>query len=117
MQEMKVKDHRKLLEVGASVVKTRCQEVEEAVGFEILEKEYTNIRLHALHPGPMKDSPKLIIHRTKVKDELITALLHSLESGGKLQRNAFGTKVIEIVGGLEHVMTENIERSQKVFRN
>jgi hypothetical protein len=62
----------------------------------------------------MKDAPKLIIRRRKVKDELITALLHSLESGGKLQRNAFGRKVIKIVGGLEHVTTENIERSQKV---
>jgi hypothetical protein len=37
-----------------------------------------------------------------------------LESGGKLQRNAFGTKVIAILGGLENVTTENIERNQKV---
>jgi hypothetical protein len=111
MQAMKVKERRKLLAVGASVVKTRRREVEEAVGFGISEKEYTNIQLHALHPRPMKDAPKISIHRRKVKDELITALLHSLESGGKLQQNAFGTKMIEIVGGLEHVMTENIKRS------
>jgi hypothetical protein len=114
MQGMKVKARRKLLAVAASSVKTRRREVEEAVGFSISEKEYTNIRLHALHPGPMKEAKKIVIRRRKVKDGLITALLHSLESGGKLQRNAFGTKVIEIVGGLEHVTTENIERSQKV---
>ena len=49
----------------------------------------------------------------RVKDSTITALLHCLETGGKLQCNAFGTKVCEILGGQEHVTIENIERSQK----
>ncbi len=59
---------------------------------------------------------KPTVFQKRVKDSTITALLHCHETGGKLQRNAFGTKVCEILGGQEHVTIENIERSQKVSR-
>ncbi len=59
---------------------------------------------------------KPTVFRKRVKDSTITALLHCLETGGKLQRNAFGTKICKILGGQEHVTIENIERSQKVSR-
>ena len=59
---------------------------------------------------------KPTVFRKRVKDSTITALLHCLETGGKLQRNAFGTKICKILGGQEHVTIENVERSQKVSR-
>jgi hypothetical protein len=42
--------------------------------------------------------------------------MYSLESGGKLQRNVLGTKLIKILGGHANVTIQNIEWSQKVSR-
>ena len=90
--------------------------VQEATGIKISENEFSKIRKHARWPGPMQPIWKPRLFRKRVKDSTITALLHCLETGGKLQRNAFGTKVCEILGGQELVTIENIERSIRVSR-
>jgi hypothetical protein len=100
--------------VMAIAADAKRKEIEDATGIKISGAEYTEIKLHARFPGPMKRVEKETFGRQRISNKVIIALLHSLESGGKLQRNAFGTKVIEILGGLEHVTTENIERNQKV---
>jgi hypothetical protein len=106
-------DRRMILAIGA-VEKARRRELEAATNLKISEREFTEIKIHAKFPGPMKKEKKETFRRARVKGQVIQALLHCLESGGKLQRNAFGTKVIEICGGLEHVTIENIERTQRV---
>jgi hypothetical protein len=90
--------------------------VQAATGIKISEKEFSNARKHARWPGPIQPVSKSRTFRNRFKDNTITALLHCLETGGKLQRNAFGTKICEILGGRELVTIENIERSQKVSR-
>jgi hypothetical protein len=65
----------------------------------------------------LKKLEKETFGQQRISNRVIIALLHSLELGGKLLRNAFGTKVVEILGGLEHVTTKNIKRKQKVCQS
>jgi hypothetical protein len=90
--------------------------LERATELKIGGKEMRNIKLHSRYPGKMKPVLEAEVFRRRIPGSLLSALMHSLESGGKLQRNAFGTKLIEILGGHENVTIENIERSQKVSR-
>jgi hypothetical protein len=90
--------------------------LERATGIKIGDKEMRKIKLHSRYPGKMKPALEAEVFRRRIPGSTLTALMHSLESGGKLQRNAFGTKLIEILGGHGNVTIENIERSQKVSR-
>jgi hypothetical protein len=74
------------------------------------------IKLHSRYPGRMKPALEAEVFWRCILGSMLTVLIHSLESGGKLQRNAFRMKVVEILGGHENVMIENIERSRKVSR-
>lgn len=87
----------------------RKRDIEAATNPKMPDWEYTEIHIHALHPGAMKKAWK-----TKFSLARIKTLLHCLESSGKLQRNSFGMKVIKICGGLEHVAIENIKWGQKL---
>lgn len=90
--------------------------IHKATGVAISEREYTNIRRHARYPGKFQPVEKKDFFRQKVSTENIAALLHCLGNGSKLQRNAFGTKVIEACGGMRNFTIENIERSQSAMQ-
>jgi hypothetical protein len=88
--------------------------LEEAFGIKVPEREYTNLKIHSRFPGPGKPVQPTEIFRNRIKDEVIVALLACLESSDNLQRTAFGTKVVEILGGHDFVTIENIERNKKL---
>jgi hypothetical protein len=90
--------------------------LERATGIKIGDKEMRKIKLHSRYPGKMKPALEAQVFQRRIPGSTLTALMYSLESGGKLQRNAFRTKLIEILGGHAKVTIGNIERSQKVSR-
>jgi hypothetical protein len=102
-------DRRPILAIAS---KFKKHTLEKAFNIKISSREYTNVNLHALWPGPMKPVQKTKIFRNRVKDSTIVALLECLETGGGLQRTAFGTKVIELCGGLEFVTIKRIDRKE-----
>jgi hypothetical protein len=69
----------------AIAANAKCRKIEEATGTKISEAEYTEIKLHARFPGPMKRLEKETFGWQIISIKVIIALLHSLESGGKLQ--------------------------------
>jgi hypothetical protein len=90
--------------------------LERAAGIKIGDKEMRKIKLHSRYPCKMKPALEAQVFRRRIPGSTLTALMYSLESGGKLQRNAFGTKLVEILGGHANVTIKNIEPSQKVSR-
>jgi hypothetical protein len=71
------------------------------------------VKLHSRYPGKIKAALKAEGFQRLIPGSSLTALMHSLESGGEFQRDAFGMKLVEILGGHKNVMIKNIERSQK----
>ena len=88
--------------------------LELAFEIQISGREYTKSQIHARWPGALHPVPEIETHRLRVKGDNIVALLDCLSTGGKLQRTAFGVKVVEILGGQDYVTIENIERNMKI---
>ena len=112
LQELKSnKERRPILAIVAGFPR---KILEEAFGIKVPEREYTNLKLHSRYPGAGKPVQPTEIFRNRIKDEVIVALWACLESSDNLQRTAFGTKVVEILGGHDFVTIENIERNKKL---
>jgi hypothetical protein len=73
--------------------------LQEAFGIKVPKREFTNLKIHSRFPGPSKPVQPTKIFLNRIKDEVIVALLACLESSDNLQQTAFGTKIVEILGG------------------
>jgi hypothetical protein len=77
LHQMKKPDLRR--HVMAIAANAKRKEIEEVTGIKISGAEYTEIKLHARFPGPMKKVEKEIFGQQRISNKVIIALLHSLE--------------------------------------
>eukprot|EP00980_Cylindrotheca_fusiformis_P025942 scaffold14950_cov156-Cylindrotheca_fusiformis.AAC.1 len=82
--------------------------VAAALGIPIHKNEWTKISMHAKWPGPLKPIYRKKISRMRVPKVAMSALLSFLESPGRSQKYAFGTKLLAVCGGRDTVEIDNV---------
>ena len=69
------------------------------LGCSITWREWSQVRAHALYPGPGKPVVKLKYTRQRVKTALLEKLLSFLDRPDNLQRYAWGTEILKLTDG------------------
>ena len=100
----------------AACIDSQRKETERVLKTLISRDEWTDAKKHFHHPGPFMEEPKIEadhVSRSKVNHELIVRMAQFFEGPGRLQRYAFGQKVIELCRGVSLTVLDNVDRLQK----
>ena len=93
---------------------SRSRDVEEYLGFNISEKEWNLVRIHARYPGPFQSAPRTEIFRCRVNTNILTAMLQFLDDSENTQRLAFGETVRSIFNDGEVKKLDKVSLIQSV---
>jgi hypothetical protein len=90
------------------------ESVAGATDLKLTSTEWSNIKIHALWPGPMKPVEQPEIFRCRVPQAALMALLRHIDSPGVSQKYAFGNKVLALGNGRETLELDNVSLRAKV---
>ena len=86
------------------------------LGIIISPTGWGKIKIHQRYPGPHKPVVKTKIRRQRISSLHLQRLLTFLHQPGYLQRVAFGTKIQEVMNGVDYKKLDNVARIVKLSK-